>query len=328
MAFWNDLVNTVVNSFDPLNIFGGAHGNSASSSATGTGSILGDTWDKFKNGNSNDVNWQIAQENLGYQKERAAIEDARYADETAYNRAWAEEERDYNRALQQQLFEREDTALERQASSLSSMGINPLSQQLNGLGAGSQVSSAPAPSTSSRVAETPQNNYQQIPGGIEGALSALSGLANTVNGVATGQYQRDSLALENDRKLIENMILANKNGIQYYAPSSKKYSENKNDIVNGYAEDYWNEQYGSSGYKDLNDRREYESKKSYNVFDWESPQTKLLKSVGTLDFQNLAENLLTNVAKAGNWVNTNFKDFSKDMENNAIMNFIKKFFAF
>ena len=89
-------------------------------------------WDHFKNGTINDVNLQIANQNLQYQKERNAIEDARYEDETsynrafaederaynrafaederAYNRAFAEEQRDYNRALQQQIFEREDTA--------------------------------------------------------------------------------------------------------------------------------------------------------------------------------------------------------------------------
>lgn len=335
MSFWSDLGNTIINSFDPANLFGFGHGNGASSSATGTGSILGDTWDKFKNGNSNDVNWQIAQENLGYQKERARIEDERYAEETAYNRAWAEEERDYNRALQERLFEREDTALTRQAEQLSALGINPASQQLNGLGAGAQVSSAAAPSASGRVAETPQNNYQQIPGGIEGILTSLSGLANTVNGVATGQYSRDSLALENDRKYLENLVYARKNGIDYVGPevmngpNYRKYHWiNKSTGEEYYKGDDWLEARGSELSEDANKNREYSSKKKYGVFDWESPQTTLLKSLGSLDFQSLAENLLTNVANAGNWVNGNLKDFSKDMDNNAIMKFIKKFFAF
>ena len=130
-------------------------------------------------GLQNAANEQLAKENLEYQRERNEIEDARYAEETAYNRniaeeerqynrtfaeddrAWnrgfaerqlsynrqfAEEERQYNRALQQEIFKREDTAIARQAESLSKLGINPLSQNMNGLNAG-QVISSSAPSS-------------------------------------------------------------------------------------------------------------------------------------------------------------------------------------
>ena len=147
---------------------------------------------------------KLNDENLQYQRERNAIEDARYEEETAYNRAWAENERayqrgldviadkryedetsynrafaederayqrafsaeeqsynrafaenerayqrewalnqrDYERSLQEKMFEREDTAIARQAEALRAQGINPLSQSMNGLGAGSVVSSS------------------------------------------------------------------------------------------------------------------------------------------------------------------------------------------
>lgn len=284
-------------------------------------------WDRFKNGRSNEINQEIAEQNLEYQKERNAIEDARYEEETDYNRQWAEEERSYNRALQQQLFEREDTAMSRQAADLASIGINPLSANMSGANAGQAVSSATPSTASDRGGSALHNDFNAIPGGVEGVLSALSGIADTVNGVATGQYQRDSLALQNDSLMLDNMIKANKNGIQYYQPSSKK--PNKLATFNGFDEDYWNNiAHSSEGYDKANQKREYESKVKNNIFDWESPQTRLAKSLGTLDFQDLAENLLTNVAKAGNWVNGNLKDFSKDMENSAIMKFIAKFFAF
>lgn len=163
---------------------------------------------------------KINNENLDYQRERNRIEDARYEDETnynrsfaeserefnrafainerAYNRAFAENEREYNRAfaaeeqaynrafaedernyqrdwalnernyqrdwalnerdyqrnLQQQIFEREDTAIARQAEALRAQGINPLSQSLNGLGAGSVVSSS-SPGSSSSGSSSP-----------------------------------------------------------------------------------------------------------------------------------------------------------------------------
>lgn len=321
-------------------------------------------WDQFMNGQTNSINQQIAEQNLQYQKERNEIEDARYEEETSYNRAtaeeqrdyerafaeeerdyqrqWAQENREYERALQQQLFEREDTAFQRQASQLSDMGINPLSQQLNGASTGAVVSqsspissSAPQSSmagSSGRGGSALHNDFKMQGIGIGQALSAISGLADTVNGVATGQYQRDALALQNDAQFLKNLKDATALGIKYKGPNgfyrgSDSYAETPNGqkwFDTSYVKDF--------AYSDLisgaNSKREYKSKKQNNVYDWESSQTKLAKSLGELDFQNLAENLLTNVANAGNWVNTNFKDFAKDMENNAIMNFVKKFFVF
>lgn len=206
-------------------------------------------WDRFKNGKTNEINQQIAEQNLGYQRERNAIEDARYAEETAYNRAFAseeqayqrafaEEQRDYQRALQQQIFEREDTALERQASSLSEMGINPLSQQLNGLGAGQAVTPASAPGSasagamSSRGGSALHNDFNMQDKGIFESLSPLLSLASTINGVKTGEYQRDSLALQNDKQYLENLARANQLGINYkgYMAAGGNYRENKLDF--------------------------------------------------------------------------------------------------
>lgn len=368
MGWFNDTFG-----FDIPGLTGSGSINDALFGSHGLFSNPTGAWDNFMNGQTNDVNKEIAEQNLQYQKERNEIEDARYEEETAYNRAtaeeqrdyerqfaeeqrdyerafneeeqayqrqWAQENREYERALQQKLFEREDTAYQRQASQLSAMGINPLSQQLNGAGAGAVVSqSSPAlssPTSSSapisskanssgRGGSALHNDFKMQSAGIGQALSVLSGLASTVNGVATGQQQRDALALQNDKQLLQNMILAKKYGFDWYKPSTNK---SQWDVFNGYDSEFWNELGSSADYSDINARREYKSKNKNNVYDWESSQTKLAKSLGELDFQNLAENLLTNVANAGNWVNTNFKDFAKDMEHNAIMNFVKKFFAF
>lgn len=210
----------IADSFDPLGLF-----HTGDSGPTGDQPSLFDAWDKFKNGTTNDVNYKTAQENLAFQRERAEIEDDRYEDETAYNREWAEDERDYQRALQQQIFEREDTAIERQAKQLSNLGINPLSQQLNGLGAGTPVSAATAPSASGRVAQTPQNAFQMLPNGIMDILSPIASLASTFNGIETGQYQRDALALQNDKQFLENLSRANELGIRYEGlfPANSKH---------------------------------------------------------------------------------------------------------
>ena len=193
-------------------------------------------WDNFKNGRTNEVNQDIANENLNYQRERNKIEDARYEEETAYNRAFsederayqrafeqdernyqrqfAENERDYQRQLQQEIFNREDTALERQASSLSAMGINPLSQQLNGLGAGQALtpssagssSSSPisAPSASGRGGSALHNDFQMQDTGILGALTPLMSLFQGVSDLSTGNLTRDSLRAQNDYQRLIN----------------------------------------------------------------------------------------------------------------------------
>ena len=222
-------------------------------------------WDHFKNGTVNDVNQQIANQNLQYQKDRNAIEDARYNEETsynrrfaederaynrafaenerAYNRAFAEEQRDYNRALQQQIFEREDTAIERQAQSLSKLGINPLSQSMNGLGAGQVVSSSmpssssspssSIPSASSRGGQALNNDFIMQD---SGNLSAILSLLNSIENINTNGIQRDLLReqkdyqrLQNEAQVIENNYLAEKRSAEIADLKSSTKSKEGNE---------------------------------------------------------------------------------------------------
>ena len=174
-------------------------------------------WDYFKNGRTNEVNQDIANQNLDYQRERNAIEDARYEDERDYNRAFAEDERAYQRALQQQIFDREDTAIERQANQLSKLGINPLSQQMNGLDAGAPVSASSAPSDSARGGSALHNDFQMQDSGILSMISPIMSLANSMSNLNTEGLQRDSLREQNDyqrllnqEKALQNKFLENK----------------------------------------------------------------------------------------------------------------------
>lgn len=289
-------------------------------------------WDRFKNGETNILNKQVADENLSYQKERAGIEDARYAEETAFNRAWAADERTYNRALQERLFEREDTALERQAQSLSNMGINPLSQQLNGLGAGNQVTSAVAPSASTRSAAAPYNDYKHQDIGMLPMLSALSGLASTINGVSSGTYQRDSLALENDRKYLENLAFANSLGVDYEGPATMYQNSNyrrshlvkKEDGKELYDNSYFKKSKYSGLVDGANKNREFTHKLDAGLYDTDSPQARLIKDLGNLDFVSLAENIMTKFAKTGDNIGKKFgKDFGAE---NALSKFFSLFY--
>ena len=210
----------------------------------------------------NAINQMNANLSYQHQLDREKIEDERYAEETAYNRAWAEnersyqraqaaneeaynrsfaenerayqrqwaqEQRDYNRALQQQIFEREDTAISRQANELSKLGINPLSANMNGLGAGSVVSSSPsgtssapssvnASSSGHGVSSPAQLHYEQKLYDFSHIVNAISSVAQGVDGAITGQYQRDALALQNDAQYLANLEKANDLGIFYNKP--------------------------------------------------------------------------------------------------------------
>ena len=222
-------------------------------------------------------------ENLEYQRERNEIEDARYEDETAYNRAFAEEERAYNRAfaedersyqrnwaqderayqrdwalnerdyqrsLQQTIFDREDTAIARQAEALRAQGINPASQNLNGLGVGSVVSSSAPGSSSPGSSSSP--NSTSIPTlsgrggralqkamitsqGINGLLTPILQTLNTVDSLKGNGIQRDVLNAQAVKTQAEaNMAVMNmfdtanrlnmKDNSFYYGTKNKPYS--------------------------------------------------------------------------------------------------------
>lgn len=156
-------------------------------------------------------NRQFAESERNYQRGRDILADKRYQDELNYNRAFAEEERayqrafaseeqkynrefaenqrnyqrqwaleqrDYERSLQEKIFEREDTAIARQAEALRAQGINPLSQNMNGLGSGSLVSSTSAPTSGYSGTSSGSSSAPSSPGYSGGSMAAIPGLSN------------------------------------------------------------------------------------------------------------------------------------------------------
>lgn len=158
-------------------------------------------------------------QNLQFQRERAEIEDARYEDETAYNRAWQEEARDYDRALQQTIFDREDTAYSRAAQDASSVGINPLSLS-GGVNAGEAIASQPAPQPSQRQAQAPQSDVDYASFAPINAIAPVMSLFQGIGEQKTGVLERDALQeqidyqkLKNQGEQIDNAIKASEYGI-------------------------------------------------------------------------------------------------------------------
>lgn len=138
---------------------------------------------------------------------------------------------EYQKALQERLFEREDTAISRQAQDMANVGLNPLSQQMNGLGAGQGLNPPSQPSLSA-----PQNTFS-MQNVVAGALEGMNALAN----LNTQGIQRDKLRAEenfqrlvNESQKIDNLIKANKNGISIDEDGNLKLSKNfrqEQDIV-------------------------------------------------------------------------------------------------
>lgn len=85
------------------------------------------------------------------------------------NLEFQKENQDYQRALQQQIFEREDTAHQREVSDLRAAGLNPLLSTGSGAGAGSVVPT-----------EALHSDYATDYSGIaQGAIAAGQGIANS-----------------------------------------------------------------------------------------------------------------------------------------------------
>lgn len=130
---------------------------------------------------------------------------------------------EYNKALQQQVFEREDTAMQRQVADMAKAGINPLSQTLSGANAGQAVG-LPNPVNG----QAPQNTFamQNV---IAGALEGMNALSN----LNTQGIERDKLRAEenyqklvNESQALDNLIKANKNGVTVDDNGNLKINKN------------------------------------------------------------------------------------------------------
>lgn len=154
--------------------------------------------------------------------------------------------------MQQQIFEREDTAIERQAQSLAKLGINPLSQNMSGLGAGSVVSSPSAPVSSARgssaggsvspgsvspgsasapaAGQQSHSTGQQAPAmssrggkalqkmminaqGINSVIGPIMSAIQSIDALQGQSIQRDVLRAQRDFNDMQNLVYADRYGI-------------------------------------------------------------------------------------------------------------------
>lgn len=116
-------------------------------------------WDQFKNGKTNIVNKDIADQNLQFQRENL----------------------DYQKALQERIFDREDTSYQRTVNDMRQAGLNPLA--MNGTnGAGEAIATTPL-----------HNDFQMQDKGTGTVISDLIGMMNSMQnyqiGISYGKEQ-------------------------------------------------------------------------------------------------------------------------------------------
>lgn len=179
-------------------------------------------WDRFKNGETNDVNKDIADQNLQFQRENL----------------------DYEKALQKQIFEREDTAYQRTVNDMRLAGMNPLSMQGTN-GAGEAIQTEPL---NNGYSHTDTGNLQAL-SQIFNTVQQLSSMRNNST-ITNAQANLINQQAENQRikNVYESDILSNQIDSLRYSTIGQKYHNERENIawLNDRRNYMFNEQFGLS----------------------------------------------------------------------------------
>ena len=189
---------------------------------------------------TNATNREIAEQNLGFQRENL----------------------EYQKELQKQIFEREDTSYQRTKADMLAAGLNPLSMQGTN-GAGEAIATSPLNNNFQSQIGAPMQAPQYIKPETKDPLSPLryinevvgstTGLAGTISNLATGTLQRDQIQLANERQRLENLVYAKQHGINI----------DTKEVQNPYG---WDE----------NQQREYQHKVDTKKYDSDTEAEKLV----------------------------------------------------
>lgn len=139
------------------------------------------------------VNKEIAENNLDWQKEAYA-----------QNQANWRENFDYQKALQEKIFDREDTSYQRTVNDMRQAGLNPLT--MNGTN-----SSGEAIATSPLQQEAPQSQKVSNTAKILGDLiGTMNGIQNYQVGVSYGKEQEAKARIAQTQAFIDQITAINK----------------------------------------------------------------------------------------------------------------------
>lgn len=136
---------------------------------------------------------------------------------------------DYQREYNQQIFEREDTALSRMAKDASSAGINPLAV-MQGYGSGG-TAAAPQATLGAEMGSPMQSAKAQSFIAQAPVISGLSSIVSELNQLETGIAQRDLLRQQETKMKNENDFFA-ENG--YYPSQMTEFEKLATAISNAF----------------------------------------------------------------------------------------------
>lgn len=162
------------------------------------GSVFSSAINAGATNRTNKANMAMNEANIAMQKE---INDK--------NLAFQRENLDYQKQLQQTIFDREDTSYQRTVDDMSSAGLNPLT--MNGTnGAGEAIATSPLD-----AGQAPQNTFAMESPQIDIKTGALNTLLSEFRDMDAHVYTRDSIRsqMENDR--VKRAIDLFSHGLKY-----------------------------------------------------------------------------------------------------------------
>lgn len=189
------------------------------------GNGIANVWDKVLNGQTNETNERIARE-TNASNERIAQENLKYQREL----------QEYNKALQEKIFQREDSAYTRTASDMRSAGLNPLS--MNGTnGAGEAIALSPL-----------NNGYEEKPWNYQSmspldALSTVLGYSSALESIKGQRLSNEAQSLANS---YNQQTLSDRVNAQTYETMMKQTESllRSYDEANAYQKRIYNSMFG------------------------------------------------------------------------------------
>lgn len=242
-------------------------------------------WDYFRNGKANEYN--LEQTKLTNQANLQATSETNKANidiansTNAVNRDIAEQNlgfqrelQEYNKALQDRIFEREDTSYQRTANDMLSAGINPLSMNSTN-GSGQVVSQTPLNNShveqqASASIPAQFERFQMQSAGLSDVLSSFASITQQAQSIFDGKLRRDSLRAQTDKQILDNSITSVRYGFSRdYTP---RYPWSMRSDVK-------NKAFGSAWASDLNSKRELNHKINAGIYDTDLREERLLTSI-------------------------------------------------
>ena len=215
-SFWNNVGNGMKKVWNDLTDTSYAH---SENNPFYTGNTLNNLW--------NDLTGQTAEDRRTSETNQANLQAVQ--DTNATNKAIADENiayqrelQEYNAALQERMFEREDTSYQRTADDMLKAGLNPLTMQGTN-GAGEAIAQSPLNNSFQAIAPNfiKANTMTSPLQALNTFTSSLGSVISSIESIKTGKSSRDALRSQTDISKL-NFFLDNiDKGLIYDVDSGK-----------------------------------------------------------------------------------------------------------